>query len=114
MKSLLCFLILSLGAHVKAQELGIIEYQANWCHVCQEMKPLVRAAQKAGYNIVEVDIDQVKYDAYPGRNSHDSIPFFVVVDKKSKKVVAVSEPGSMEPQEFKNFVKKYLKPKEKR
>jgi thiol-disulfide isomerase/thioredoxin len=109
-------LLLLMSSVISAQsdDLAIIEYSAPWCHVCEEMKPLVKSAQAAGYNLVVANIDQKKYDSFPGRNSNDSIPFFVVVDKKSKKVLAVSPPGSMEPQEFKNFVKKYLKPKEKK
>lgn len=95
----------------------MIAYTATWCPNCTKMKPYIVSAQKHGYNLVVADVDLKSSDTLPGRNSRNEIPFFVVVDRITKKVVEVSEPGSMEPQEFKAFVRKYLRPlktKEKR
>ena len=67
----------SIGQVPGVGETVLIDFTADWCGPCQEMKPIVRQLQAAGYPVREVNVDRDR--ALAAKYRVTSIPCFVMV-----------------------------------
>lgn len=67
----------SIGQVPGVGETVLIDFTADWCGPCQEMKPIVRQLQAVGYPVREVNVDRDR--ALAAKYRVTSIPCFVMV-----------------------------------
>ncbi len=66
----------------------LLDFHAEWCGPCREMRPAVETLRRKGYPIKSVDIDQDPDLA--ARYQIDSVPTFVVVDRQGRELDRIS------------------------
>ena len=76
--SLLLALVTALPSSAATSEPVLLDFHAEWCGPCRQMRPAVAQLSRKGYPIKSIDIDQApdlkeKYGV-------DAVPTFIVVD----------------------------------
>ena len=76
--SLLLALITAIPSSAATSEPVLLDFHAEWCGPCRQMRPAVEQLIRKGYPIKSIDIDQApdlkeKYGV-------DAVPTFIVVD----------------------------------
>jgi thiol-disulfide isomerase/thioredoxin len=77
--SLLLALITALPSSVATSEPVLLDFHADWCGPCRQMRPAVEQLARKGYPIKSIDIDRAP--DLRDRYGVDAVPTFVVVDQ---------------------------------
>src|SRR3954465_10052536 len=104
--SLLLALVTALPSGAAASEPVLLDFHADWCGPCRQMRPAVEQLSRRGYPIRSIDIDRSpnireKYGV-------EAVPTFIVVDASGNELDRTS--GSQPAAELARF---YLKAKAK-
>ncbi len=82
--SLLIALITAIPSSAATSEPVLLDFHAEWCGPCRQMRPAVAQLSRKGYPIKSIDIDQApdlkeKYGV-------DAVPTFIVVDPQGREL----------------------------
>ena len=105
--SLLIALITAIPSSAATSEPVLLDFHAEWCGPCRQMRPAMAQLSRKGYPIKSIDIDQApdlkeKYGV-------DAVPTFIVVDPHGRELGRTS--GSQPAAQLARF---YLDAKAKR
>ncbi|MGZ3317949.1 MAG: thioredoxin family protein, partial [Isosphaeraceae bacterium] len=82
--SLLIALITAIPSSAATSEPVLLDFHAEWCGPCRQMRPAVAQLSRKGYPIKSIDVDQApdlkeKYGV-------DAVPTFIVVDPHGREL----------------------------
>ncbi|WP_165070409.1 thioredoxin domain-containing protein [Paludisphaera rhizosphaerae] len=85
--ALLLFVIVGQAAAGESQPL-MLDFHADWCGPCRQMRPAVDALVAKGYPVKSVDID--KSPKLAAKYKVDGVPTFIVVDENGGEIARTS------------------------
>ena len=104
--SLLIALVTALPSSAAASEPVLLDFHADWCGPCRQMRPAVEQLSRKGYPIKSIDIDRAP--ELKEKYGVDAVPTFIVVDSQGRELGRTS--GSQPAAQLAQF---YLDAREK-